>query len=618
MARQSKGITLPIVYKADLKGLRDAESGLQKFGRVAGRVGLAAGAALAGIVVGGVKMAVELETTFSKIQGLVGLSVDEINELRDVAKRMGPEFGASANEAAEALFFITSAGLRGKEAVDVLEASLKGAAIGLGDVNVIADLATSAMNAYGSETLSGAKAVDVLAEAVRLGKLAPEELAGSLGQVLPIASAMGVSFEEVGAAMAAMSRTGTNAAQASTQLRGIMTSLLKPTASAERALRDMGMTSEGLRQSIRERGLLVTLQDLTQAFEGNDQGAEAVFGNVRALSGVLDLFGENAEGTMEILQEMTDDLGVLDEAFAITEDTVGFKAAKAFEMFKSIALEIGDAVLPLVVEILEKMLPHVEKVVDAVRDFVNTKLGPFIDGLQENKKFQGFLETITGLFFDVVPKIVDMAAEVAILAGNLTTLLGPAIEQFVGEKGVLNSFSRILEDVNFFIGELNRISLPQFDGQLSGVLRTIERILIPTSALAENFNAIADGLAALRRGWEQLPQFLRSGFTQNAGALMDPARSGSTNIRGARSSGARATGGSVMGGSNYLVGERGPELFVPNTSGTIVPNHRMGGGATINVVVNAGMGSDGAEVGRQVVQAIKDYERRSGKVFAAA
>jgi TP901 family phage tail tape measure protein len=67
---------------------------------------------------------------------------------------------------------------------------------------------------------------------------------------------MGVSFEEVGAVMAAMSRTGTNASQASTQLRGIMTSLLKPTAGAERALRDMGLTSEGLRNSIREKGLL--------------------------------------------------------------------------------------------------------------------------------------------------------------------------------------------------------------------------------------------------------------------------------------------------------------------------------------------------------------------------
>jgi TP901 family phage tail tape measure protein len=612
MARQSKGITLPIIYKADLGGLRQAESGLEKFGRMAGRIGLAVGAALAGVVAGGVKMAVDFQTEFSKIEGLVGVTGRELDELREAAKRLGPETGKSAQEAAEALFFITSAGLRGKDAINVLEASLKGAAIGLGETKVIADLATSAMNAYGVENLSGAKAVDVLAEAVRLGKLAPEELAGSMGQVLPIASAMGVSFEEVGAVMAAMSRTGTNASQASTQLRGIMTSLLKPTAGAERALRDMGMTSDGLRQSIRDRGLLKTLEDLTEAFDGNDKGAEAVFGNVRALSGVLDLFGENAEGTMEILKEMTDDLGVLDEAFAITEDTVGFKTAKAFETFKSIMLEIGDAVLPLVVDILDDLLPLLVDAAAGVREFVDTKLGPFIEGLQKNQEFQDFLSTITGLFFDVVPKVIDFAKEVAILATNLTTLLKPAIDQFIGEDGVMTNLGSILEDINFFLGELNSIQVPGFDGELNELFDTVSAILVPMTNFAGVIERIAGGFRELRRAYEELKA---SGF-RGFDTLSDLGR-GQVGFGGSIG-GRRATGGSVMGGTSYVVGERGPEVFVPSGSGQIVPNHRLGGGSNITINVNAGMGTNGAEVGREVVAAIKRYERASGRVFISA
>ena len=51
--------------------------------------------------------------------------------------------------------------------------------------------------------------------------------------------------------------------------------------------------------------------------------------------------------------------------------------------------------------------------------------------------------------------------------------------------------------------------------------------------------------------------------------------------------GGRAAGGSVSGGTSYLVGERGPELFTPNSNGTIVPNNRLGGGGTIiNLTVN--------------------------------
>lgn len=55
----------------------------------------------------------------------------------------------------------------------------------------------------------------------------------------------------------------------------------------------------------------------------------------------------------------------------------------------------------------------------------------------------------------------------------------------------------------------------------------------------------------------------------------------------AAAAGARASGGPVMGDTPYLVGERGAELFVPNTSGAIVPNHKLGGGnVTVNVIEN--------------------------------
>lgn len=51
-------------------------------------------------------------------------------------------------------------------------------------------------------------------------------------------------------------------------------------------------------------------------------------------------------------------------------------------------------------------------------------------------------------------------------------------------------------------------------------------------------------------------------------------------------SGARAAGGPVGADGTYLVGERGPELFTPSSSGTIVPNHELGGGGGISVVSN--------------------------------
>jgi hypothetical protein len=78
-----------------------------------------------------------------------------------------------------------------------------------------------------------------------------------------------------------------------------------------------------------------------------------------------------------------------------------------------------------------------------------------------------------------------------------------------------------------------------------------------------------------------------------------------------------AAGGPVSSGRPYIVGEVGPELFVPSSSGNIMPNNEMGG-KVINLTVNAGMGTQGAEVGRQIVDALKAYERRNGSVYVSA
>jgi TP901 family phage tail tape measure protein len=97
----------------------------------------------------------------------------------------------------------------------------------------------------------------------------------------------------------------------------------------------------------------------------------------------------------------------------------------------------------------------------------------------------------------------------------------------------------------------------------------------------------------------------------------------------------KALGGPVSARQAYIVGERGPEVFVPGYSGNIIPNNMLGsmsgaiplssgsgmasaGSTVVNVNVNAGMGTDGAEVGRQIVEQIKRFERTNGPVFAEA
>ena len=77
-----------------------------------------------------------------------------------------------------------------------------------------------------------------------------------------------------------------------------------------------------------------------------------------------------------------------------------------------------------------------------------------------------------------------------------------------------------------------------------------------------------------------------------------------------------AAGGPVSGGRPFLVGERGPELFVPGSNGNIVPNNAMGGN-TYQITVQAGVG-DPRAIGQQIVEYVRKFEQANGPVFRAA
>jgi len=325
----------------------------QQIKGAASNIKLLLAGALTAAGVQAIRSAKNFDKSMTQIKSLVGVAGSEVDKMAESVKDFSEEIGINANEAGDALFFITSAGLRGSEAMDVLEASMKAAKVGLGETKTIADLATSALNAYGSANLSATEATDVMVTAVREGKLEASELAQSMGRVLPLASAMGVEFHEVGAAFAALSRTGTNAAEASTQVRGILASLLKPTKQAEEALTEMGLSSKELRRQLKEEGLLATLESLKKEFEGNDEAAAQVFGNVRALSGVLDLMGANADGTRQIFDALTKSVGATSTAFEIDAKSSASEFDKALVRLTTSLLEIGEVVLPLVASGLE-------------------------------------------------------------------------------------------------------------------------------------------------------------------------------------------------------------------------------------------------------------------------
>jgi TP901 family phage tail tape measure protein len=264
--------------------------------------------------------------------------------------------------------------LRGAEALDVLERSAKLSASGLGETKTVADLLTSAMNAYGSEVLSASQASDILVATVREGKAEAPALAQSMGMVLPIASALSVSFDQVGASIAAMTRTGTDASTASIQLRQILASVLKPSNQAEEALKSMGTSASDLRKTIRDKGLIQALQDLNdlQSEYGEDTLAK-VFPNIRALSGVLDIMGKNAEDNIAIYKSLAYSTGTADYAIQKAAQTAEFKWNKAINTAKANLTVLGESISQSIIPLLELFSDKIENVTNWFNSLTNTQ-----------------------------------------------------------------------------------------------------------------------------------------------------------------------------------------------------------------------------------------------------
>jgi hypothetical protein len=117
----------------------------------------------------------------------------------------------------------------------------------------------------------------------------------------------------------------------------------------------MGLSSEGLRKQIKEEGLLATLKTLSEEFAGNEAAAASVFGNIRALSGVMDLMGANVATTEQIFANMKDTTGALDQAFDATSETAAFKLSQAMANIKQALIDLGNVLIPIVVPVLENL-----------------------------------------------------------------------------------------------------------------------------------------------------------------------------------------------------------------------------------------------------------------------
>lgn len=357
-------ITAKDLASKTVKGLGNAVSNLGerlktdlKYGAIAGAAGLAAI----------IKASANFEKSMANVATLVDTNVENMEEMSKEVQAMAKRMPVPINELSTALYQVRSAGIEAAGAMDVLEASAKLAVAGLGTTEEATNLVTSAINAFGLDATRATKHADVFFRAVKAGKTTVAELAQGFGQIAPLASEVGVQFEELMAITSAMTTSGLTASIAYSQQRAMISNLLKPTAEMQELFDKLNITN--IQTKIQQDGLIKTTRELAAATEGNNEMLAKAFGSVEALNAVMMILGDTGENAIEITKGMTSATTELNEAYEKQLETFEANWQILKNSLNVEMIRLGNEILPPLTAFMKNsFIPTLEGVASYFRD----------------------------------------------------------------------------------------------------------------------------------------------------------------------------------------------------------------------------------------------------------
>lgn len=505
MGSRSLNIFIGINDSKFQKGLMRVSKKLTKFGNQMKSVGKSmtrnVSMPLAGIGLASIKLAADFETSMTKIATLVGASAEELRGYESAIKSLSVQTGTSAQQLAEGLFFITSAGFSGQEALDALEVSAKGAALGMGEMSDVSNALTSIMTAYASQGMTAAEAGDLLHETLKQGKFEASEFMGKLGSVIPVAAAAGISMEELGAASATMSKLSGDAAGTLTAMRSLMLGLLKPSEKQKEVLESIGLTTEEL-SSMMDESLMETLQFLFQNLEGNNEALLNVFGSSKAVTGALSTMGLQAETYATVLDGMNKSQGNVNEGMDTLNKTAGQQFKKTLVELQNVGIELGQRLLPPITKLVKFLMQGVDAFMklDKSTKAIITGFGVIAFAIGPLVTLGGTLMTVFG---SVLGFIAGMSAPIAVVLAAIAGGIYYAITNWEDFK------KKLVDVINYFVDLYNESIL--FRGIIETIIGTF-KLLVATGiyfgktivgivqGIGEQFVNIFGGIGSLLKG----------------------------------------------------------------------------------------------------------------------
>lgn len=278
------------------------------------------------------------ETAMAKVSTIADTAALPMEDLQAQIIELSTKTGKSVSEIAESVYSAISGGVDTANAVAVVEKATQLATGGFTDTATAIDVLTTAINAYGLSTDDAAKLSDYLLTTQNLGKTTVDELAGSMGKVIPLASAYGVQMDNLSSAYAIMTANGIATADSTTYIKSMLKELGDSGSGVAKVLKkNTGKTFAELNAEGKSLGDVLAI--LGDSVDGDTGKFNELWSSSEAGIGALSILGSGTEKYAEVLGAMRDSAGTAESAYATMADTYEHRSEELKNTLQNLEIE---------------------------------------------------------------------------------------------------------------------------------------------------------------------------------------------------------------------------------------------------------------------------------------
>lgn len=382
--------------------------------------------------------AAQFETSTAMVATIADTSQKSLSSISKEVRSYSNETGEAASDMAEATYQAISASINTADAAAFAGTATKLAVGGFTSATTAVDVLTTAINAYGLAASDATQLSDYLITTQNLGKTSVNQLAQSVGKVIPLASAYNVQMDNLSSAYAVLTANGIATAESGTYLKSMLNELGDTGSGvSEVLLNSTGKTFAQLMEQGYSLGDVMAM--LGNAVDGDSTAFNALWNSTEAGIGALSLFNAGADKYNSVLESMRTSAGATEKAYSTMADTTDKSKQRMENAFNNLKISVGDVLNPALTQV-----------------------------------YEGFTNVFAGMsdFVDEHPAVVAAISAIAVGVGGFTGALAAYNLATTAAKFVTEAFTATLAANPYVLAAAGIVAVTAAAVTLTGVLIT--------------------------------------------------------------------------------------------------------------------------------------------------